>query len=210
MPAENTPAPTPHRAIYGFAVFLLFKTIFFLYLFWAFVPDNILENHLGLTYMPHKYFALFLPVLVLMGLVFFGFFIYPSMNLAMTLPPDDIRTLRDSFTIRRCRFVDCRNGGHACDRKVRYDTGQHGDDWTVPLFCEQHITERNSDWKTQNEDIKIADYCDCVDKSKCLLALQPGHVQMLHGRQMVPSVSDLDISDVSRHLFRRPQSSKVK
>lgn len=209
MPAENTPAPTPHRAIYGFALFLLFKTIFFLYLFWAFVPDDILENHLGLTYMPDKYFALFLPVLVLMGLVFFGFFIYPSMNLAMTLPPDDINTLRDSFTIRRCQFVDSRNGGHACDRKVRYNTERNGDDWTVPLFCEQHKTEQRDYGEsiTQNEDIKIVDYCDCVDKTKCLLAQSPGHVQILHGRQMVPSVCDLDISDVSRHLFRRPRSS---
>lgn len=209
MPAENTPAPTPHRAIYGFAVFLLFKTIFFLYLFWAFVPDDFLENHLGLTYMPHKYFALFLPVLVLMGLVLFGFFIYPAMNLSMTLPPDDTRTLRDSFTIRRCQFVDCRNGGHACDRKVRQNDGS----WTVPLFCEQHKTERDTDTdtdtdsKASNDDIKIVDYCDCVDKNKCLLAQRPGHVQVLHGRQMVPSVCDLDISDVSTHLFRRPRSS---
>lgn len=205
---ENTPAPTPHRAIYGFAMFLLFKTIFFLYLFWAFVPDDILENRLGLTYMPDKYFALFLPVLVLMGLVFFGFFIYPSMNLAMTRPPHDIRTLRDSFTIHRCRFVDGRNGFHACDRKVQYDTGHSGDGWTVPLYCEQHQRNDDSDSsKMAHDDIKIVDYCDCVDKSNCLLTLRSGHVQMLHGRQMVPSVCDLNISDVSRHLFRRPQLS---
>ncbi len=87
---EHTPAPTPHRAVYGFAVFLLFKTLLILYLFWAFVPDNFLENSLGLTYLPDKYFAMFLPMVVMMALIFFAFLIYPALNLSMTADVDDI------------------------------------------------------------------------------------------------------------------------
>lgn len=192
---ENTPAPTPHRAIYGFAVFLLFKTFFFIYLFWAFVPDEILEHMLGLTYMPNKYFALFIPVLVSFGLVIFGIFIYPAMNLALTHAPTDIRTIRDRFTIRRCHWI-C-DGGRACDRKVTFDSSIHGTDWSVPEFCEFHIGL----CVYTADEVKISNYCDCSDRKKCMIAMRPSHVVELHGREMVPSASDLDISDVCKRMF---------
>lgn len=195
--AENTPAPTPHRAIYGFAVFLLFKTILFIYLFWAFVPDEILEQTFGLTYMPDKYFALFIPVLVLCGLTIFGLFIYPAMSLAMTHAPTDIRTVRDRFTIRRCRWL-C-GGGRACDRKVTFDaSAESADGWSVPDYCEFHASSLFSD---EQDEVKINNYCDCRDRAKCLVAMRPNHVAELHRREMVPSARDLDISDVCRNMF---------
>lgn len=198
--AEHTPAPTPHRAIYGFAFFLLFKSIFFIYLFWAFVPDDILENHLGLTYLPHKYFALFIPALVLFALVFFAFLIYPAMNLSMTADVNNISTIRDNYTIKRCHYID-KNNNSFCDQKVT----NANQNWTDEKYCIIHslVTNQKDIHAGKGQNIKIENFCDCLDKEKCLLAKNPNHVHLLHNRQTVPSVSDLDISNVCRNMFRK-------
>lgn len=122
---EHTPAPSPTRAVYGFTVFLLFKTLFFIYVFWSFIPQSFLEEKLGLTYLPDKYFALYVPIVILVGITFFAFFIYPSMNLALTLNINDSRTIHDKFTIKRCQW----NGG-SCERKISVQN-----QWNVPIYC---------------------------------------------------------------------------
>jgi len=48
---------------------------------------------------------------------------------------------------------------------------------------------------------KIENYCDCADKARCLLTKKPDHVHLLHYRKTVPSVCDLDISEVCRNMF---------
>ena len=88
---EHTPAPTPHRAIYGFAFYIFFLTLYTLYVFWALLP----LKEWGLTYLPDKYFAIMLPMLVLMGFVFFLFFVYPGINMTLTANIDEIRSIVD-------------------------------------------------------------------------------------------------------------------
>ncbi|KAG4066170.1 hypothetical protein HA402_014470 [Bradysia odoriphaga] len=192
---EHTPAPTPHRAVYGFAVFLLFKTLLILYLFWAFVPDDFLENTLGLTYLPDKYFAMFLPMVVMMGLMFFAFLIYPALNLSITADVDHVSTIRDNYSIRRCKFQF--KNGKLCDRRVDIDPTAG---WEVSEFCALHKSDGQLDSDVE-EECKIENYCDCSDKRRCVIAKDPNHVRMLHYRKTVPSVRDLDISEVCRSMF---------
>ncbi|EDW67009.1 phosphatidylinositol N-acetylglucosaminyltransferase subunit P [Drosophila virilis] len=87
---EHSPAPTPHRAIYGFAFYILFTVLFFVYVAWAFLPVE-----LGLhSYLPDKYFAVFVPVLILVC-AFFAVIIYPAINLSLTPNIDSIASVVD-------------------------------------------------------------------------------------------------------------------
>lgn len=192
---EHTPAPTPHRAIYGFAMFVFFLALFVLYVIWAFVPVAALE-HLGLTSTPDKYFVLFIPVVVMFALTVFGWVIYPAMNLAITFDPDDPRTLRDNCSLRRCQWVDKRNG-RLCDRRVdpASDSG-----WAIGSRCSAHDGRDRAD-PGDEDGVQIEDYCDCLDEAQCVLRQRPGHVSRLLDRKTVPSVGDLDLSEVCYKLF---------
>lgn len=88
---EHTPAPTPHRAVYGYAFYLLVITLFVFYVLWALLPTK----EWGLTYLPDKYFAVLLPMLVLVGLSFFTFFIYPAINMSLTPDVDEMASVAD-------------------------------------------------------------------------------------------------------------------
>lgn len=92
---EHTPAPTPSRAVYGFVLFLGCKTLFLLYIVWAIVPENWFE-HINITYLPQRYWAVTIPILLLTILATFGFVIYPSLNFCMTPNVDDLRTVLDN------------------------------------------------------------------------------------------------------------------
>ncbi|XP_034664260.1 phosphatidylinositol N-acetylglucosaminyltransferase subunit P [Drosophila subobscura] len=86
---EHSPAPTPHRAIYGFAFYMLFTVLFIVYLAWALLPFEF-----GLQpYLPDKYFAVFVPFLVLMFAWFFAFLIYPAINMSLTVNVDSIHSV---------------------------------------------------------------------------------------------------------------------
>ncbi|XP_017102117.2 phosphatidylinositol N-acetylglucosaminyltransferase subunit P [Drosophila bipectinata] len=88
---EHSPAPTPHRAVYGFAFYMLFTVLFFVYVAWAFIPIEF-----GLhSYLPDKYFAVFVPFLVIVFAWFFAFLIYPAINLSMTVNVDSVSSVVD-------------------------------------------------------------------------------------------------------------------
>lgn len=89
---KNTPAP--HRAIYGFVLWLVSYAFLIIYIVWAFVSEEWLHVF-GLTYWPQKYWAVAIPAYIFTGILLFSFMIYPSINLLITPPLNDLRTVRD-------------------------------------------------------------------------------------------------------------------
>lgn len=102
---EHTPAPYRPRSVYGYALYIGSNMLFILYLIWAIVPDEILQNCLGLTYWPSKYWAVAIPIWALTALATFAFLIYPAINLLMTPDVDDIKTITDKYSQRRREVI---------------------------------------------------------------------------------------------------------
>jgi len=58
--------------VYGFVAYVFVSILIVFYLAWAFVPDDILVNYLGLSYYPSKHWAKILPsiiIFILLGAV---------------------------------------------------------------------------------------------------------------------------------------------
>lgn len=204
--AEPTPAPTPNRAVYGFAWFLFFNTLFVLYVCWALLPEYILQDVFGLTYLPDKYFALFLPILVLCALTVFAFLIYPPWNMSMQDDINDLHTLRDKHMIVRCQYTSSSNGMQ-CKNKVDAKVADASNDfnnWLFEKYCTDHKDPFIENEPSENDIDDLDDkseLCDCIDKTKCWLYTHPNHLNVLQKRATVPNVCDLDVSDVCKELF---------
>lgn len=97
---EPSPAPKFNRAIYGFVLWLASYLFLTLYLIWAILPEEWL-HYLGLTYWPMKYWAIAVPAYIITGLLLFAFVLYPSINLLITPPLNNIKTITDEFAITK-------------------------------------------------------------------------------------------------------------
>ncbi|XP_055706247.1 uncharacterized protein LOC129803581 [Phlebotomus papatasi] len=190
-PPEHSPGPTATRAVYGFSMFLLFKTLFIMYVIWAFVPDTILRDMLSLTYLPDKYFAIFIPMLILVAVSLFAFFIYPGINLTITPHPCDISTVKDPFSVTPCLFKPPGGKGY-CKKPVKTPK----DSWEIQKFCENH--ENSEDVE---EEITIHDFCDCPEDTRCFLRENPNYLQQLRRKKQIPKVCDLPLSSVCPELY---------
>lgn len=184
--AEQSPAPTASRSIYGFVIYLLFTTLFVLYVLWAFIPLDFYETYLEIHELPNKYFALFIPILVLTATTLFAFCIYPSFSLIMTPDIDSINTITDSSSIKRCQYRDAK--GVLCDNKIQSNTF-----YQTPTECTNH----------QNRESRISNYCDCVDKAKCMLATDPHFIENLRKQEnLVQNSADLDIVFYNQIVYK--------
>lgn len=185
--AEQSPAPTTSRSIYGFVIFLLFSTLFILYVLWAFIPLEIFENYLGVTELPNKYFALFVPILLLTATTLFAFLIYPSFSFIMTSNIDSVNTITDKYAIKRCQRRD--SMGILCDNKTLKNPLNF---WEDPKECENH----------KNRESKVSNFCDCKDQTKCMLVIDANHIDNVRKQDNhIQNSADLDIFYVNQILY---------
>lgn len=98
------PAPSPGRCIYGYVLFLVSLVCLILYHMWAFIPTTIIQS-IGITYIPSKYWAISLPVFVVMLITLFAIFLYPAINLLLTPSLDHCSTVYDVH-FNKCNLND--------------------------------------------------------------------------------------------------------
>lgn len=151
---EHTPAPTPSRAVYGFAMYFSFRLFFFLYLIWALVPEHYFRL-LGITCLPHRYWAVSLPIFLLTVFAVSVMVIYPSLGLCMTPDIDDLRTIRDkvgskknvkaskilSPRIRSSKPTECCPHLEICCKKNYEDAGTDSSARSIPVLKDLDIWE---------------------------------------------------------------------
>ncbi|VDN85542.1 unnamed protein product, partial [Brugia pahangi] len=96
FPPYASPNPSPARGIYGFALFIVSWFSFALYLIWALLPTPYLKL-LHLTYLPAKYWAIAIPLLLPIAVAAFIILVLAHNLIQLHGIFDDIEIIEDDF-----------------------------------------------------------------------------------------------------------------
>lgn len=161
---EHTPAPTPHRAVYGYAFYLLTLTLFVLYVLWALMPTK----SLGLSYLPDKYFAVLLPMLVLVGLSFFTFFLYPAINMSLTADKDEMASIVDVSLLLKDSEQNSINSWQEVEEKLKPVKKNVKNAGTVIENCQ--FCSGHHQLPKASEQIDTVHFIDLTEINNCLFS----------------------------------------
>lgn len=101
--------------VHGFVLWMGSFVALAVWIAWATLPERLLTEW-GITYYPDRWWSVALPGYFLL-LALFVPLVYLGVNLAHTLPPDDLRTIRDGHTIAQQRKKE----------KARSENGSEGE-----------------------------------------------------------------------------------
>lgn len=106
-PDEHTPFTTdsqhntvrahvPSSPPYSFVVYIASFGVYFCFIFWAYLPPEVL-HYLGITYYPSRYYAIALPAFILVTVCAINLS-YIAYNMLKTHDPDEFSTFRDDLS----------------------------------------------------------------------------------------------------------------
>uniref|UniRef100_A0A158Q8Y5 PIG-P domain-containing protein n=1 Tax=Elaeophora elaphi TaxID=1147741 RepID=A0A158Q8Y5_9BILA len=96
IPSYASPNPSPARGVYGFALFVCSWFSLALYLIWALLPTPYLEL-LHLTYLPAKYWAIAIPLLLPIATAAFIIFVLAHNLIQLHGVFEDIEIIENDF-----------------------------------------------------------------------------------------------------------------
>lgn len=100
--AARDHGPKPSE-VYGFVGSITTVIATAVYLAWAYTPEPVLRS-LGITYYPSKYWALAVPLFVIVAVVL-SMGIYMGLNFVATPPPTSFSTIFDENSRERTTFT---------------------------------------------------------------------------------------------------------
>ncbi|EFO19714.1 hypothetical protein LOAG_08776 [Loa loa] len=131
IPPYASPNPSPARGVYGFALFVCSWFSLALYLIWALLPTPYLEL-LHLTYLPAKYWAIAIPLLLPIAVAAFIIFVLAHNLIQLHGVFDDIEIIEDDFggsagAVSTDLQSFLANTRSLCERSVPYISGTSED-----------------------------------------------------------------------------------
>lgn len=90
--------------LYGFFSWNLSTLCFLIYMIWAFVPEHVL-NHLGIYYIPNRYYAIAIPLWFCVTVIFI-LQLYVSVCMWATPNIESYDTLQDKHTILKNPIIE--------------------------------------------------------------------------------------------------------